>query len=79
VSHQPDDLKSIDPNAPHAFVSKLNMPFAVPRAAGPMTAGPEFAFRRENAAGECAICGKGHSDRIHEAAEQAADSEQWPV
>lgn len=74
-----DNLKSIDPKLPHAFLEKLNVPFAVPRAAGPMATGPEIAFRRESASGECGLCGRGRSDRIHEAAEQAADEEHWPV
>ena len=73
------DQDHIDPKMPHPFVERLNMPFAVPRAAGPMVTGPEIPFRREGVSGECGLCGKGHSDRIHEASDQAANEEHWPV
>jgi hypothetical protein len=73
------DLDSIDQTQPHAFVEKMNVPFAIPRAPGPMMAAPEFAFKRDVAASGCALCEKPHSDHIHQAADQAADGEHWPV
>ena len=74
------DPKSIDPSSPHAFVEKLNMPFAVPRAVGSMgQTGPELAFRRSENPPECGLCGRSKSDRLHLASEEAADEEHWPV
>ena len=73
------DQDHIDPKMPHPFVEKLNMPFAVPRAAVSGSTGPEYTFRRDGAPGECGLCGKGHSDRIHESSDHAANEEHWPV
>jgi hypothetical protein len=75
--------QSADRTKPHAFVEKLNVPLAVPRPGlvGESSIAPEIAFRRSDAAPGCAVCGKDREDRIHEAAEQAAETEEehWPL
>jgi hypothetical protein len=73
-----------DPKQPHAFVEKVNVPFAIPRpgmmAAG-LGQGPEIPFRRAGTAEGCGVCGKPRLDKVHEAAEQTAEAEElrWPV
>jgi hypothetical protein len=76
-----DESKAVDPTLPHAFVERLNVPFADPRPAGPAQIAPEFPFRRAGTAEECAICGRSRSDRLHRASEEAAEAEEgrWPV
>jgi hypothetical protein len=76
MGSQHDDLKSVDPKLPHAFVEKANVPFAVPRAPAALI-GPELPFRRSDAAEGCALCGRSRDDRIHEASDQAAEAEEW--
>jgi hypothetical protein len=81
MDHQGNDHKSVDYEQPHAFVERMNVPFAVPKATGGFvgTAAPEYPFFRDGASQQCAICRKLRSDHIHEASEQAADAEHWPV
>jgi hypothetical protein len=81
MSDQHEEARSVDPNLPHGFVERMNVPFAVPKAVGGVmgSAAPEIPFRRESIAEECAICRKMRSDHIHEASELAADPERWPL
>lgn len=73
--------QSADRTQPHAFVDKVNVPFAAPRPGAVGMMAPEIAFRRSDAAPGCAVCGKNRDDRIHEASEQSAEAEEghWPV
>jgi hypothetical protein len=65
---------------PHAFVEKVNVPFAMPRGnAGQFALGPELPFKRSENQPDCALCGRSRDDRLHEASEQSADEERWPV
>ena len=74
------DPKSVDPNAPHAFIERMNVPYNIPKpTAFGQGSGPEFPFARASASEECELCGKALSDRIHAASEEAADNENWPV
>jgi len=76
--------QSADPKLPHAYVGKMNVPFSIPRGGvvgmGGMLA-PEAVFTRPAAPAGCAVCGKPTTDKIHEAAEQAAEAQEanWPL
>ena len=75
-----DDLNSVDPKAPHAYVERMNLPYNIPKSmALGAGSGPELPFARASAPDECELCGKALSDRIHAASEEAADNEHWPV
>ena len=81
MDHQHGSTKPADPDLPHGFVERMNVPFAVPRATGGVAgiAAPEYAFRGGGQSDECAVCRKVRSDHIHEASEREADPERWPV
>jgi hypothetical protein len=71
---------SIDPEGPHAFLERMNVPFDVPRAVGVRGAGgPTYPFLGEDHMKQCAICSKDRSDPVHAASQAAADGEKWPV
>jgi len=70
-----------DPKLPHAFVGKFNVPFAAARPFGAGGVNPiEVPVRRLQAPPDCAVCGKPTTDKIHEAANEAAEAEElhWP-
>ena len=80
--HEMDKTRdeSVDSKAPHAFVERMNLPYSVPKATGPgMGGGPEIPFGKAATADDCEICGKRHSDPIHTASDEAADSAHWPL
>jgi hypothetical protein len=81
MSDQHEEARSVDPNLPHGFVERMNLPYAVPKAAGGTMGvpAPEYAFRRKGVSEECAICRKVRSDHIHEASELAAEPDHWPL
>jgi hypothetical protein len=73
--------KSVEPNAPHAFLERMNQPYNIPMAYAPGygSYAPEIAFRRRSVPDDCELCGKRLSDPIHAASDQTADNENWPV
>ena len=66
-----------DPKQPHGFVERVNVPFSAPKPATAAVTAMEVPVQRRGAPPECAVCGKARSDRIHEAAAQAAEEEEW--
>jgi hypothetical protein len=75
---QHGDTRSVEAEAPHAFLERMNVPFDVPRAVGVRGAGgPQYALQGNME--QCAICRKLRSDHVHAASELQADEEQWPV
>lgn len=81
MDHPGNDHKSVDHERPHAFVERMNVPFAVPKATGGVvgTAAPEYPFLRGGTSEQCAVCRKVRSDHIHQASERAADPDHWPL
>ncbi len=72
------DKRSVDAEAPHSFLERMNVPFDVPRAVGVRGAGgPQLPLGTNME--QCAICRKVRSDPVHAASELAADDEHWPV
>ena len=75
-----DDLKSVDPKEPHGFVERMNLPYNIPKAAGPsMGGGPEIPFLKAGVPDDCELCTKRRSDPIHAASEHEADDGHWPT
>ena len=69
-----------DPNQPHAFVEKANVPFSVPKASVAGTTAMETPVRRLDTPPDCAVCEQPRTAPIHRAAEEAAAQEEhdWP-
>jgi hypothetical protein len=77
-----DDLKSVDPKAPHTFVERLSQPYSGLGGAyggGPTGQGIGVALRKGRVPDDCELCGRRLSDPIHASSEEAADNENWPV
>ena len=76
-----NDRTKADPKEPHAFVGRLNVPFAAPKGGFPSVETIEIPVQRSAAPTECAVCGKPLDNRIHEAASEVAAEEDahWPV
>lgn len=75
-----ENLNPVDPEAPHAYVERMNLPYNLPRPMGlGVGTGPEMPFSKSGPPDDCELCSKRRSDPIHTAADEAAASAHWPV